>query len=281
MSEKPPNIFEYIDYRLFLKEYIAFKKRTVIGYSQRVLLRRMGITSTGFLANVIKGRNNLTLAHIDKLSEIMSLSIKESKYFKMLLSFARAKSVPEKNDIYQRMLSYRKGKVTSIDPSQDSLFRHWYFVVVKVLIDMKTFRDEYDEIGKMIIPPISEAEARKAVNALIALGMVSRNEDGILVSQNSTMSTGSQVQSMFLTNHHLSLMDLAKEALVKRSPKERDISGLTLSLSKSSMQLVVDEMSEFRRRLLQIAEDESNADRVVRCNFQIFPMAKLSQGDEL
>lgn len=281
MCANIPNIFEYIDYRLFLEDYIEYKKRNVIGYSQRVLLRQMGVSSTGFITNVIKGRNNLTHKHIDRLSEIMSHSIKETKYFKMLLGFARAKTAPEKNDFYQRMLSYRKGKVRKIDPSQDSLFRHWYFVVVKVLIDIKPFRDGYAEMGKMIIPAISESEVRKAVNALIALGLVCRNEEGILVSHESAITTGSQVQSMFLTNHHLKLMDLGKDALLNLPAGMRDISGLTLSLSDNSMHLVMEEMREFRRRLLQIAEDEKCADRVVRCNFQIFPMASVSQGEEL
>ena len=270
-----PNIFEFVNYRLFIKQYIEYKKSLKAGYSQRVLLRQMGISSSGFLTNVIKGRNNFTVEQVTTLSQIMQLSIAEERYFKTALSFEKAKTLAEKSDFYQTMLDYRKGKVKQIDATQESLFRKWYFVVIKVLIDFAEISDNYEEVSKMVIPNISKKEVKEAIAVLTNLALIKKDENGILQSLDTAITTGDQVQMMFLSAHQIKMIDLGKEAIETIDAEKRDVSGLTLSLSEGTTSLVIEEIRRFRKRLLQIAEDETTPDRVIRCNFQLFPMAQL------
>lgn len=268
------NIFEYIDYRIFLKDYIQFKKEKNSGYSQRVLLRQMEITSSGFITNVIKGRNNLTIEQIEKLSGIMQLTPREERYLKNLVSFAKAKASSEKHDFYQMILDDRKKKLKYIDKTQDSLFRKWYFVVVKVLIDFKEFTDDYKELGQAIVPMISAKEAEEAVETLLNLNLIKRDEKGILRSLDTAITTGDHISSLFLGMHQEKMIDLGKEAIKRIPGEKRDVSGLTLSLNGDTTELIFKEIRQFRKRLLKIADDTKDADRVMRCNFQVFPVAE-------
>ncbi len=271
------NIFNYIDYRLFLKDYISYKKKINSGYSQRVLLRQMGITSSGFITNVIKGRNNLTIEQIEKLSSIMQLTPREDRYLKNLVSFAKAKSASEKNDFYQLLLDDRKKKLKYMDKTQDSLFRKWYFVVIKVLIDFVEITEDYKNLAKMVVPAITEDEAKEAVDTLFNLDFIERDDKGILRSKETAITTGDHVSSMFLGVHQQKMIDLGKDAIANIPDEERDVSGLTLSLNDETTELIFKEIRMFRKRLLKIADDTKDPDRVMRCNFQVFPVAKADE----
>lgn len=42
----PRKVYEYLDYRLYLRDFYAYQKQHVYGFSYRVLSRRAGCRST-------------------------------------------------------------------------------------------------------------------------------------------------------------------------------------------------------------------------------------------
>ena len=55
---------------------------------------------------------------------------------------------------------------------------------------------------------------------------------------------------------------------------ERDMSGLTLGLTRQAYERVRKELAECRRRIVAIATEDEATERVYRLNLQLFPMSE-------
>ena len=55
---------------------------------------------------------------------------------------------------------------------------------------------------------------------------------------------------------------------------ERDMSGLTLGLTRHAYEKIRKEIAEFRRRVVSIATEEDKTEQVYRLNLQLFPMSE-------
>ncbi len=74
-----PDIYQFSDYRKYLKQLLEEKKKENRQFSHRAVLLRMGVSSTGFLANVLSGRKNLTPDQVQKLAAILKLKAGEAE----------------------------------------------------------------------------------------------------------------------------------------------------------------------------------------------------------
>lgn len=268
------NIFDYQNFRLFLGDFLHKMKDKKKGFSQRSILKQMGITSTGFLANVISGRNNLTLAQTESLAEILGLKKKEKEYFEALVLFTQAKTIEEKNLHFEQMIKVHKSKFRKLSKDQMSLFSNWHYAVVREIIALTKFTGDFKALAKMVRPKISETQAKKAVEELEKIELIKKDSDGIYHQHKGTVTTGDEVKSLHVSNFLLETMKKAQLSMDNTEPSERDISALTLKLSESKMKEIKSEIRMFRKKLLQMAEQDSNKDRVYQCNINFFPVSE-------
>jgi uncharacterized protein (TIGR02147 family) len=277
---KTVDIYSYLSYREYLRDYLKEKKVENPHFSHRVLLRKMGITSTGFLANIIAGRSNLTVKQVIKLASIIGLNSKETRYFKNLVYFAKAKNLSEKNDFFQQLITYRRGKIKFLKDSELTLFKQWYYVTIRELLNFYDFKDDYISLARMIEPPITPKEAKNAIGDLEKMGLIKKDRKGFYKQVDAAISTGDEVRSLHVANYQRDMFDLGRRALDKIKGQERDLSGLVMTVSDEKFKLMKEEIQSFRKRMLQIAVDDENPNRVIRCNFQIFPVTKKVKGDK-
>jgi uncharacterized protein (TIGR02147 family) len=60
-------------------------------------------------------------------------------------------------------------------------------------------------------------------------------------------------------------------------PQERDISSLTLCLSRGGLTAFKERIQRFRRELLELSAMEADPQQVVQINFQLFPLSRVSK----
>ena len=73
---------------------------------------------------------------------------------------------------------------------------------------------------------------------------------------------------------------LAIESLDSLGKDERNITACLVGLSKESYKKAVDAIAECRSRILAIAEEEQDAERVFAVNFQCFPVSTKEKEEE-
>ncbi len=271
-----PYIYDYLNYREFLQDFFKAQKKER-GMTQLTVLKKMGISSTGFLSNIIAGRNNLTQAQINDLTTAIKLSKHEAAYFEALVLFNQAKRIKEKNRYCDRLSALRKTRVKDIGKDRLTLFSRWYYVIIRELLNFLPYTGDAKEFARLIDPAVKPQEVEKAIAVLEGIGLIKRKADGTYIQVDTTISAAKEIKSLDIANFQLDTIEFAKRALERRSAKERDISTITLTLSPESFEKVRTEIATFRARLATIAEDESAPDRVYQCNIQVFPMTKKKE----
>ena len=267
------NIYSYQDYRAYLREVLDALKKSSKGYSHRAIQMKMGIRSSGFLSNIIAGRANLTLSQTAKLSKILKHSRSEAAYFEKMVLFTNAKSLDDKTDYFNRMLSLQKTRLKVLTGAQLSLFSRWHYTVIRELAGMIDISD-YRAVGAMIDPPITAAEVEESVENMIALGILEKRPDGAIRPVDDIVTSGDEVRSFDIVQFQAATLDTAKRALLQCPPSQRDISVLTFSASEQCLQQIKGEIRGLRKKILSMVEKDTASDRVFQCSINFFPVSK-------
>jgi uncharacterized protein (TIGR02147 family) len=267
-----PSIYNYLNYREYLHDYFVEQKQFQKQLTHRAVLKKMGITSTGFLSNVITGKKNLNEEMSKKLGKIINLAVRERRYLNTMVEYAQAKSIEAKKKHLDRLLSLRKTDLIPISDNKFSIFSRWYYVYIRDMLCFLDFKDDYHALAAMLDPPIKPEEAEAAIRDLEQLGFIAKDSRGCYKPLDHLITTGDEVHSVQLANFQLATMDMAKRSLERHPAEKRDISFVSLTLSRESFAQVKSEVQTFRKRLLLMAKDELKPDRVYHCNLQLFPV---------
>ena len=103
-----PNVFEYTDYRKFLKDYYEDNKGKKPYFSYRYLSKKAGINASAFFKYVIEGKRGLTKTSIMKTVQAVGFSEDEAQYFENLVYFNQARTLKEKDAFFKNLMDKRK-----------------------------------------------------------------------------------------------------------------------------------------------------------------------------
>jgi uncharacterized protein (TIGR02147 family) len=272
------DVFGYLDYRQFLADAYTDLKERQRGFSYRWFSRRAGMSSPNFLKLVIDGQRNLTARSTEQFAEALGLNRRETEFFRELVLFNQAASAADKNRHFDRIGAFRKHReVRQLERAAFEYLSHWYYPAVRELAACRGFREDPEWIAAHLVPAISPAQARQALDLLRDLGLLSRDGTGDLVQGEPLVSTGPEVRSLAAGNFHRQMMKRAAAAIENVPRSERDISSVTVSLSPAGFQMFKDKIVALRQELLELSAQEADPSRVVQFNFQVFPLAV---GDE-
>jgi len=83
------NVFDYTDYRAFLKSYYEDKKSHTQYFSFRYFSKKAGFSSPSWLKFVINGERNLAQDSIERFITALELKERAGEYFRALVNFNR------------------------------------------------------------------------------------------------------------------------------------------------------------------------------------------------
>ena len=273
------NIYDYTDYRFLLKDYYSHQKKEIRSFSFRYFAARAGV-SASVLKDIMEGRRRLSIAVMQKYAVAMNLTQKETGYFSAVVEFVNSKSNDEKNMYFNRMLRLRgNSAIKFIDEGQYEFFRCWYHSALRELVTLPGFREDYNLIAKQCIPRITAAQAKKSIDVMLQLGILRRNEQGKLEPADEVISSEYEMKSFVLRNFHAEMIDLARDALERFEPHEREISSFTFGLSQKCYERLKERIRTFKQELINmVIGDTSDSEIVCQCNFQLFPLVEKEPG---
>lgn len=268
-------IFQYSDYRRFLDDWYQDKKKKNPSVSYRMIARQVGYKSPGYLQMVISGKIGMSIAMGLKFASLMKLKKRETDYFECLILFGEAKTHEEKTAHFQKMLSFKETSIYTMDKNQLQYFEAWYHSAIRALLEFFPFKNEYAELARLLVPPVSAAEVQSSINLLKELGMVKEDVEGYLHPANALVSTGYEASGFFVNSYLINSLRLAEKALERFPRSERNCSALTLGISEQGFQKIQQELRDFRKRVMQIAADDTS-ERIYQLGFQLFPLSHKS-----
>ncbi len=268
------NIFNYTDFRKALSDFYEIEKGERPQISHRYIAQKVGFKSSGFFSQIIKGQSNISQDYILGFSKFMKLKKKESEYFETLVLFNQAKTHNMKKHYFEKLRTFSQAKVKFVDSAQYEYYDKWYNAAIREVLDYYPFKDDYKNLSRMILPPITPDEVKRSIALLEELGLITRNEQGYYIKSDSLISSGYEAHSLEINNFVLSTLKLAGESLDRIKREDRNLSCLTLSIPKEKYPAIIEELRAFRRKLMEFANGEADADTVYQLNYQIFPLSK-------
>jgi uncharacterized protein (TIGR02147 family) len=268
------DIYEYIDYRKLLKDLYEDRKKQFPFFSYRYIAQKVGYSSAGFFVNVIQRKRNISSEFIFEFAQVFKLKRAETEYFEFLVLFDQAKNHDQKRYYFEKILSSKKSKIAVTDAQHYEFYSRWYYTAVRELLDIYKFDGNYIELAKRVSPPITPAEARRAVELLEKMGFIRKSERGHYQQTEEFITTGYEAKSVAITNFLVSTLDLARQAIDRYPREQRSISTLTFSCSADGYRQIDERLKTFRREILEIVRADKNRDRIYHVNFQVFPMSQ-------
>lgn len=269
-----PELHDYVDFRAYLREMLAWQREQGNPqFLQRNLLAKLGVSSTGFISNLLAGRKSLMPTQTRRFAEILELSDSESHYFETLVHYGQSRDELDKAEWLEKLTRLQKVRLKQLEGDQLSLFSRPELVF---LYELLTFRDvesiDPESLGQLFLPPLSTNQVTNAIQDLTEIGLLARNSKGRLHATENAVGTAQNVQSHALRHFHEKMLQLANQGLTQIPHAERDYSVLTLGLSEESFCEIRNELMHFRRRLIALALQDTHPDRLYQFNIQLFPV---------
>ena len=266
------SIFDYLDYRLFLLDFYETQKKKHSFFSYRYMSGKIGLDA-GYLVKILQGKLHLPEKYINTLCSFCKFSEKETAYFRTLINFNKAKSEAQIRIHFEKLMSFSSPGKQRIEKFQYEFYRKWYYTAIRSLIGICRFSDDIESLSRMLTPPVSSREVKKAVELLVKLDMIKKDGDGYYTLSNAFVTTGESWQSLAIRDFQRETIRLAGESLDRHHKKDRDISTVSVAVNKKDLPELKLRITEFRDAILKLAENSDDPDCVYQLNVQLFPMA--------
>ena len=274
-SPCPLDVFEYLDLQRFLADYYAERKANTRAFSYRAFSRRVGLSSPNHLKRVIDGERPLTAPMAVRYADAIGLEGDAHGYFLDLAAFARSDTMDERNEAWQRLMTYRRAREAHrLDLKHAAYHATWYVPAIRELVEVSGFREDPAWIARRLTPSPPRRDVEDALDTLLDLGLLVRDADGNLTQSDAVVTTGAETRGMHIANYHRAMLKQAAESIDHVVRSERNISSLTFACSDAVLSDLKERIIAFRRELIAvITESPDDSSRVVQLNMQLFPLS--------
>lgn len=280
------DIYSYTNYRLFLQSALHALKEQDRKFSQRYIAQKLGLKSSGWLADVVAGRKNLSMETLRSLCDFLELNQREKAFFETLVFYSQAESNEEKHRHYEHLLSFREVSADLLGKDRFEYFSQWYPMVLREWMLVEPFQGKHEQLAQKTLPPIQTEEVAQALDLLSKLGMIEKHVGGKQMPTAVHVKKQSDFDRMHYFTHMRTSISHGLWALENIPKEERDLSTMMGALSDSSFKEICEDIAALRRKIATLSEKEcrerritqkTESMRVYQFVFQGYPMTQKEE----
>lgn len=271
-----PDIYQYTDYRAFLRKYFDEQKAAKPAFSHQFFTRKAGIKSKGFMLHVMNGERNLTKPVALGIARAIGLTAAQTEFFEDMVSFDQAKKQSDKEYYLERITVKRKNiKAKPLDDRQYKFYSEWYHSVIRELVTLVGKEADPAALANLMVPPITPKQVKNSLKLQAELGILKKDRNGAYCQDQRFVSAGGPVRNTAIVKFQKEMLEQAKSAWDQFKTDEMTMHTVTLCMSGEVMERIRQEIREFKERLFEIvAKEEKMPDRVFHLNLNLFPVTK-------
>jgi len=266
-------IVEYTDYRKFIQDYYDERKRSS-AFTWRDFARDAGFTSPIYLKYVCEGKKSLSVGAAGSVANAMGLAGFESTYFVLMVSYAHAKSDKAKRAAFEERCALAQAhKVRVLGDEEFDYFKSWKNPVLREIASHMPGARPL-EMAHACKQKISATEVSETLDFLMRAGLLKKDKNGNYVQTEKSISMGS-VDAVPVAAREMQrqMGEFAVKAM-DLPLSERDMSGVTMGITRRAYEQIKKEIADFRRRIVAIASADDDTEQVYRLNMQLFPLSE-------
>lgn len=267
------SIYTYSDYREFLSDYYTEQKRLRRSFTYRSFAQEADVAVSVY-KDVISGRRNLSPGVADRYADAMAMSQSERDYFLLLTEYGNNKCAHKRSDCYREMLRIRvKSGLRFVGLEHYHYFSHWYNPVIRELVTLPDFEESGEWISGKLVGDISPQKAMESLRLLEKIGFLKRNKEKKLEQADPHLSSEYEMASDILKEFQGQMIERAVESLDKTKREKREVSSLTIGVSKEEFAEIKRRIHIFKEEIFEyLSQGGAENELVAQLNFQLFPM---------
>lgn len=266
------SIFEYLDYRDFLKYYYEERKRKLPLFSYQMFGTKLNI-SASHLFHVLEKKRHLPVRCTPAAKKCLELTGRASEYFDLLLAASRTKKLKERDELMNKAFQLKDIHRRALEKEELTYLSQWWTVVIRSFLQMNQGRIDLNGIANSIRPQVSIDQVKESIELLKSLGFVVNIGHGRVKLSDSHLTIRGEEKFEAIRQFQSQVMNLAQSSLKDVAPTERDISTLTMAIDEDCFSDIKIMLQEFRRQI-QIRIDECPVpSRVMQLNLALFPVS--------
>lgn len=271
VAQTKPSVYQYVDYRAFLKDRFLWQQSQDSSFSQRKLARTAGFANPGFFNEVIQGRRKLSAAAVERMASGLGLETNEAEFLRVLVDFIEAKNLGDRENAHHKMEQRRNRHFfRRLSQSQSKYYMDFNYPLVRAAIEACDFRGDYRVLGDFLRPPMTAESVKRYVRDLCEWGLVSQNREGKYVVTHSYLEPPEEMRDAIL---RLQQAWLSQTVLHLNSvpSDERHVSSALLTVSETTYNAILKHIEKVRAEILKMVREDKHVDRVVLFNIQVLP----------
>lgn len=271
------NIYDYLDYRLFLRDFYDLEKTLDPTFSYRVFATAVDIDAS-LLVKILRSKRHLSDTSVNTFVAFFNFKEGKSEYFREMVAYGKAKTPDAIRKHFETLQKMRPSRCRMLDEARYRYFQQWYYPMVRSALDVYEYRGEQDAVslGNSCIPKLTAAQIVTSVEALLQLGLAKRNEQGRIVPSDAHVRTQDHWLSASISEYQKTVTELGRQSIENIPKENRDISTLTMALDSSQIEKIRGILADARKSIVNVVNSmpAEQCDSVYQLNFQMFPMMK-------
>ena len=267
------NIFDYSDYRKFLREFYEVEKSLDPTFSYRVFATAVDMDAS-LLLKILQGKRHVSPKCIESFVQFFRFK----EYFREMVAYGKAKNDEQVCRHFETLQKMRPLACRELDEARYRYFQQWFYPMIRSALDVFDYRGPQDaaSLGDSCVPKLTATQVQGAVDALLQLGLAQKRKDGRIVPTEAHIKTKERWFSASISEYQQNIADLARRSIAETPREERDISTLTMALDSSQIEKIREILAATRKSIVNVvnAMPSKICDSVYQLNFQLFPMMK-------
>ncbi len=243
---------------------------------------RLGYKSPRSFGMVVKGERLPSEEMIHSLSQYLKLNRRKRDYLLALLKLERKKKKGKltKEDIKSlKKINPRFSSFKTLNLDEFKPISSWYYIPLRQFFIHPFHEERISEIPKIFNNSLTLSQVKEAINHMLKLGFLSKDELGFIKIEKQGFNTPSDIPSSAIAQHHMEMLDQAKLHVLKDVVEDREFQSLTFRCKKSEMPAAKEFIREFKEEFnKRFANDEG--EEVHQLSLQFFRHTKIQDHHE-
>ncbi|MCM2279183.1 MAG: TIGR02147 family protein [Oligoflexia bacterium] len=268
------DIYAYLDYRFFLKDWLAHQRASQSGFSLRGLAKAAGL-APAYLSMVLSGARPLSSNASAKLQPLLKLSDSQLAYFGLLVTLGTSQDQETRLRALERMKrfrSYRKKNPRELEVYQ--YLSRWYYVAIREMASLPDFMADASWIQARLRPHVELKEIREALRFLSENNYIELSKDGGAKPPEKRLECDGGVYRLSLGGFHRQMLSLAADSIEGTPREERSLVGHAFAADPATIEKARAILSEALEKIRNLSSSESSRNSVYFVELALIPFTR-------
>jgi uncharacterized protein (TIGR02147 family) len=263
------SLFEFDDYKAYLREFAGQKKRSGV----RLAMAKALSCQPGHISHVLNENAHFSLEQGETLSTFLAHGKEERHYFLLLLQKQRASTLPLEKYFEDQIKEIKRNRLVLTErlekghrlseTERAKYYSSWTYAAVHIGLSIPALQDKKVLSDFFQIKPLKIAEI---IEFLIGAGLVLEKPGGGYSFGPTQVRIGND--SHHIIKHHTNWRNRAIESLEREEPEDLHYSGV-FTLSQSDALKVKDRLIEEIKACQKVIRD-SPEEKIIGFNVDFF-----------